>query len=64
MITVSSRSSAPPVFVDLEVPDPAKHIVDSVVGLLKALEQAGDRLGRSVKGKELPGGVPELPEWL
>jgi len=64
MIGISSRSSAPPVFVDLDVPDPAKTIVDSIVGLLKALERANDRLGTAVKGKELQGEVLELPEWL
>jgi len=66
MITVGTKSAAPPVFVDLpeSLADPAKHIQDAVVGLLAALNERGDRLGAAVRGFELPCGPKQLPEWL
>lgn len=66
MITMSTLSAAPPVFVALDesLQDPAKHILEAIVGLLASLNQKGNRLGRSVQGKDLPCGPKELPEWL
>jgi hypothetical protein len=56
MITVAStRYSAPPVFVDLDVSNPASTIVDSVVSVIKMLKEkrtASPRLSH----------VPDVPE--
>lgn len=66
MLTVGSKATAPPIFVELSenLPDPAKLIRDSILGLLASLDLQGDRLGRSVRDKALPCDPKELPEWL